>query len=351
MERMTEVESTTEAGMLETLLEFLKHDVPQQFAPSVLLDTVARTCARLGLPAPVIEAGNIVVGDLPAAGFVLSAHLDEASFSVTGVHDSVVTLSACHRFDVAAHDGDAEPLRVSFLGIRDGEVRALGSAPLQTSSGGLSCAYAGDIRLGDRAVYTQQIGVSDHLLSAKAIDDRLGAVIALYAAARIDNAATPVALVFSDGEQNRPDGYFSRTFPQILGKLRPDATVVFVDGIFQDGLERERLDGPQPGVLVVPHSADGMGYTVPPKLFAALRDDIIPAAVATGIDVRVSGAYHSRGDDWGMVTNPTSGVEREAFFVSFGGWGQSPAGRVVDTRSLGACVAFIAFAVREVGGK
>ncbi|SNQ49738.1 conserved hypothetical protein [Frankia canadensis] len=46
---------------------------------------------------------------------------------------------------------------------------------------------------------------------------------------------------------------------------------------------------------------------MPPRLFARLRDDVIPGARSKGIDVLVSAAYHSRGDDWGMVTNPSTG--------------------------------------------
>jgi hypothetical protein len=337
------METPRSDDMKRTLIEFLRRDAPQQFVLDVLFEVVARACTSLNLPEPAVAAGNIVIGDLPKAEFVLSAHLDEASFSVTAVRGDVVSLAACHRFAV-----ENEPPSVTFLGFRNGQVRDLGSGELELSDIGSRCGRAGDIRLGDRAVYRQSISSNGNLVSAKAIDDRMGAVIALYAAAELIGQNIPVAVVLSDGEQNLPDGYFSRTFPHVLGSLHEAAIIIFADGIFQGGLEREGFDGPQSAALIVPHSGDGRGYTVPPKLFSFLRDEVIPRAVANGIEVRISAAYHSRGDDWGMVTNPTSGADYPAFFVSFGGWGDTPERRVVDTRSMGNCVAFIAFAVHEL---
>jgi len=333
--------SGSDADMLATLLEFLEKDVPHQFVPLLLFAPVAKVCAQLKLPAPRMVAGNIVIGDQSVAKIALVAHLDESSFSVTGVHGGTATLSACHRFETGTG-----PFDLAFVGIRNGKASAVGSGTLEPAIEHLRCAFTGDVRLGDRAVYRQQVALDHYLLSAKAIEDRVGSIVAVYAASLLKDEI-PVAVILTDGEQNRPEGYFSRTFPHILARTAEKTIFVFTDGIFQEGLERECLTGPQADALVVPHSGDGFGYSVPPELFALLRDDIVPQARRLGMSVRISGAYRSRGDDWGMVTNPTSGVEHAAFFVSFGGWGDTPASRTIDMRAVGHCVRFAAFAAKE----
>jgi|GEM_PF-5741052 len=324
------------------LRELLACDAPQQFVSRALIGPVQRLCTRLALPLPQQIAGNLVVGDLDTAAFVLSAHLDEASFSVTTILPSQITLAACHRLPAGFDRAD-----ISMIGVRDTQAISLGQAELRMVEGLLIADTCGDIRLGDRAVYHRPATAEGDLLTSKAIDDRVGTVIALHAAQRLTRAGLPVAVVLSDGEQNRPETYFSRTFPHLLHRLHPEARIIFVDGIFHDGLLREGIHGAQPGALVVPHSGDGAGYSVEPDLYALLRDLLVPAAVAVGIDVRVSGAYHSRGDDWGLVTNPR-GVEHDAFFVSFGGWGPTPAVRTIDLACLGNCVDFIAFAAEHL---
>jgi hypothetical protein len=329
--------------MVGLLINLLELDIPSQFVPLAAFPPVGLACADLGLPGPVLVAGNIVVGDLGSARYVLSAHLDQASFQVISAEQNLVRLAACHRY--AGAEG---PVVVRFTGVRHRAVVRLGERELVAADGGFSCDLSG-ILLGDRAVYRQDLSVRGTAVSASAIDDRAGAVIALTAASVLRTRGLPVAVVLSDGEQNLPTGYFSRTFPQILGRLAPVGTIVFVDGIF-DGLKREGRTGPEPGALIVPHTADGAGYTVPPALFARLRDEIVPAATARGIDVRISAAYHSRGDDWGLVTNPVSGGDHDAFFVSFGGGGSSPARRTLDTRCLDACLDFLIEAITRLAG-
>jgi hypothetical protein len=334
------------ATFLETLVAV---DAPQQFVCDVLAEPVARECRRLALPGPRCVAGNLVIGDLGGAEFVLVAHLDEASFSVTGVDGVEVTVAACHRLSP-----EETAIDVRFLGVRDGAVRSLGDAVVVSSDGRLraECGVGQeDIRLGDRAVYGTAPVVTTDDLTAKAIDDRAGSVIALHAAAELIRYEVPVAVVLSDGEQNVPDGYFSRTFPHILGMVRPSCRLVFIGGVWEDGLSREGLAEPPVEALVVPHSADGRGYTVPPRLFALLRDELVPAARAEGTDVRVSGAYHSRGDDWGLVTNPTAGANLEAFFVSFSGMGRTPARRTITVACLANCRRFVVSALKSMAAR
>ncbi|SNQ49740.1 conserved hypothetical protein [Frankia canadensis] len=73
---------------------------------------------------------------------------------------------------------------------------------------GLMCSAAGDVRLGDRAVYRQLTAQHDMIISAKAIDDRAGAITALHAMAALMDLGVPCAVTLSDGEHNLPDGLF-----------------------------------------------------------------------------------------------------------------------------------------------
>jgi len=332
-------------AMLESLVRMVAWDVPHQFVPDLLLPVLTDECARLRLPAPEPVAGNLVVGDLSSARFVLAAHLDEASFSVIEVYDGQAMLAPCHRFRT-----QEARLPLTFVGVRRGGPGSVAHGIAKVVGDSLRCSDAGDVRLGDRAVYRMQTVQNGRIISAKAIDDRAGAIAALHAMAALLELGVPCAVTLSDGEQNLPDGYFSRTFPQLLRKFHSSALVIFIDGIFGGRSGRSTFLLPPSEALVVPHSGDGRGYTVPPRLFARLRDEVIPGARSKGIDVRASCAYHSRGDDWGMVTNPTSGVNHAGFFVSFGGTGDSPQIRDIDVRALQNCARFAAYAVKALSG-
>ncbi|WP_439681548.1 hypothetical protein [Embleya sp. MST-111070] len=329
---------------LDTLMHLLNHDVPHQFVPIILTETVTDTCAALRLPTPTLLGGNLVIGDLTRAAFVLSAHLDEASFNVTDVSDHAIGLFPCHRMPPRP-----DTLDLTFVGVRDGHPTRLGSATGTIAHPHrVNALPIDDIRLGDRAVYRHTTTLTGTLLTAKALDDRVGAAVALHAASTLHDRGIPVAVVLSDGEQHCPDGYFSRTFPRVLNSLAPTATLIFVDGVFPQAHERDDHSAPRPGAIVVPHSGDGRGHTVPPLLFARLRDDIIPGAQDADIDVHVSQLPHSRGDDWGLVTNPTAAHDHPAFFVSFVGAGTHPAKRVLDTRCLDHCTNALVHCVQNL---
>lgn len=330
------------AKVCRTLVPLLRADAPSQFVELALGAQIEEICRQLGLPGPKTLAGNIVVGELETARFVLSAHLDEASFVVLDISGDSTWLAPLHRMD------PAHTPAVRLVGIRDGLLWAGPGSVLSEADGRLVGRFGTDVRLGDRAVYDTAASADGRWLSGKAIDDRAGSVVALLAAADLTARGISTAVVLSDGEQNVPDGYFSRTFPHILGRLRDDSLIIFIDGIFGDGLCRAGLAGPQPAALVVPHTADGRGYCVPPRLFARLRDDVVPKARARGIDVRLTGAYHSRGDDWGMVCNPVSGVDRKAFFVSFGGGGTTAQSRTIDSFGLVHCCLFVVEAATQL---
>lgn len=335
----------SQADIEHSLVELMGLDAPSQWVPKVCLPSIVRLAHNLRLPSPQLLAGNIVVGSLADADVVLSAHLDEASFVVSDVSADAAKLSELHRFDESMF-----PAEVRLIGMRGDKATALGTRSLHTLN--IEKEDDLDIRLGDRGVYGTGTASSSGSVSGKAIDDRAGAVCAMYGARRLLDLGINVCIVLSDGEQSLPDGYFSRTFPRVLGIIPEKALIVFVDGIFGDGLERgahgeKALDS----ALVVPHSADGRGYSLNPTLWSRLRDRWIPEATSRGLRVLASGAYHSRGDDWGMVTNPYYPYEHQAFFVSFGGVGTTPAVRTINTSSLMACVDFIEFIVPRVRGE
>ncbi|KDA40406.1 hypothetical protein [Frankia sp. BMG5.23] len=214
-------------AMLESLVRMVGWDVPHQFVPDMLLPVLTEECAALRLPAPEPLAGNLVVGDLPSARFVLAAHLDEASFNVIEVYDGHATLAPCHRF--RTHE---VRLPLTFVGVRRGQPETVAHGIAEVLGDSLRCSDVGDVRLGDRAVYRNPTAQNGRVISAKAIDDRAGAIAALHAMAALVELGVPCAVALSDGEQNLPDGYFSRTFPHLLRKFHRSALVIFIDGIF-----------------------------------------------------------------------------------------------------------------------
>jgi hypothetical protein len=322
---------------MDWLQELCGLDIPHQFASLSASNLLRWLCDELSLPVPRPFAGNIVVGDLTTAAYLLVAHIDEASFAVTDVHDYTARLFPLHRY--VGSDGQV----VKLVGIRSDCVKELGEYPLTVDGGSLTCHVRGGIQLGDRAVYCEPAVVAGSLLTAKAIDDRAGAVTALKSASELMQRGVAVAVVLTDGEQHVPEGYFSRNFPHILGALRPDCTIVFLDGIIHDNTDNAMMNPPA-GASVVAHSGFGLGYSVPPLLFAHLRDDVVPAACSAGIDVAVSPDYRSRGDDWGMVTNP-AGHDHAGFFVCFNAVGATTARRTINIQSVENSVAFTVFAV------
>lgn len=330
-------------SLVEWIVEYVRIDAPQQYLHVTAIRAVRDLCHHLDLPAPNNVGGNAVIGDLSNARFVLSAHMDEASFNVISVEGNEVRLFACHRY-VATEP----PPALAIIGTRGGEVHRISVGEARCHDGCITVTNDGDIRLGDRAVYDYPPKVTGSYVAAKAIDDRVGAVVALHAMADLSAKEFPTAVVLSDGEQNVPEGYFSRTFPHVLSRMRSDATILFIDGMFQTSLEKAGYCSSPEEAFIVPHSGYGRGYTVPPLLFGELRDRIVPEARRQGIQVSVSSAYHGRGDDWGLVTNPTSGYERPAIFVSFGGWGRAPARRVVHTSSIENCRRMVVHTVESL---
>lgn len=320
-----------ETPIIQTLNKLLDIKIPQQFLGLSALNYLQTECSNLGLPEPRIFAGNIVIGELSDAQILLSAHMDEASFNVSNIEKDMVALAPCHRY-IASNNN----ISIDIIGIRNETVTNLGTFKLESNADGQPYCLAQGIRLGDRAVYSGKPSIEDNILSCRALDDRVGAAIALHAFSSLHQKGIKVALVLSDEEQNLPDGYFSRTFPHVLNHLRKECIILFIDGIFLPfAPDRTELLNQ---ALLVPHSGNGKGYTVPPLLFSRLRDNIIPIAQSAGIETDICELYHSRGDDWGMVTNPTVGHQFSAFFISFLGWGETPALRKICIKSLNNCV-------------
>lgn len=326
---------------LRTLCKLLEIKIPQQFLGLSALHYLKIECKNLNLPEPRMLAGNIIIGELSDAQILLSVHMDEASFNVSEIKGSLITLTACHRYQET--DNETE---VDFIGIRNQAIANLGTFKLERNDSGHLYCEAENIRLGDRAVYSGLPLIEGNILSCRALDDRVGASTALHALSTLYKQGIKVALIISDEEQNLPDGYFSRTFPHVLKHLSAECTILFIDGIFLSSLERNERMLKQ--ALIVPHSGNGKGYTVPPLLFSKLRDHIIPLAQSAGIDTDICELYHSRGDDWGMVTNPTSGHQFPAFFISFLGWGTTPSVRHMSIESLNNCIDMTIFSVKKI---
>jgi len=330
-----------ETPVIQTLNKLLDLKIPQQFLGLSALNYLQKECKNLELPEPIIFAGNIVIGELSDAQILLSAHMDEASFNVSNIEGDLVTLAPCHRYIENNNKID-----IDLIGIRNETVTNLGTFKLESNAAGSPYCLAQGIRLGDRAVYSGKPSIKDNILSCRALDDRVGAAIALHALSSLHQKGIKVALVLSDEEQNLPDGYFSRTFPHVLNRLCKECIILFIDGIFLPCTPDKTESLNQ--ALLVPHSGNGKGYTVPPLLFSRLRDDIIPVAQSTGIEADICELYHSRGDDWGMVTNPTAGHQFPAFFISFLGWGETPALRKICIKSLYNCVEMTKLSVMKL---
>lgn len=332
-----------ETPVIQTLYKLLDLKIPQQFLGLSALDCLQKECKNLGLPEPRMFAGNIVIGELSDARILLSAHMDEASFNVSNIEGSLVTLAPCHRY-IENND----KIDIDLIGIRNKTVTNLGTFKLESNSAGRLSCLAQEIRLGDRAVYSGKPLIEGNILSCRALDDRAGAAIALHALSSLHHQGVKVALILSDEEQNLPDGYFSRTFPHALNHLSKECIILFIDGIFLPCAPNKTESLNQ--ALLVPHSGNGKGYTVPPLLFSKLRDDIIPVAQSVGIETDICELYHSRGDDWGMVTNPTAGHQFPAFFISFLGWGETPALRKISIKSLDNCIEMTKLSIMRLLG-
>jgi hypothetical protein len=318
-------------------------DVPQQCAPFTGLPTIQEMAEQLGLPSPSLYAGNIVLGDLGTCDFLLTAHMDEVCFGFTKIDDGGGWISAYHNF-VPSN----EKQTLTIVGVRNKEIKVIGQGELIQRDNKLFCQTDSTLMLGDRAVYHYPAVIAGDLVTGKAIDDRAGVLTVLLAANELFEKGISVAVVLSDGEEQMPNGYFSRNFPQVLPLLKDSCKIVYVDGIYREGLEPDGFTGPPKSALVVPHSSHGKGYLVPPLTFARLRDEVIPGAQKQGIDVEVCSAYLGRGDEWGMVTNPTTGKDFECFFVSFGAWGSGHnTPNTVDVRCIENCIKFIAFAAEQ----
>lgn len=303
--------------LIKNLIALMEADIPYQFVPLTGLPIIQRFCQDLNIPQPSMLAGNIVIGNLAKCSLLLTAHLDEVSFGFREIDSKGGLLAPYHKFSL----GEL-PMSLTIVGIRSEMVEEIGSGKLVKKDGIPYCESVAKIKPGDRVVYHCKSKIVDDVVSGKAIDDRVGVLIVLMAAKNLLATGNNVAVVLSDGEEQIPDGYFSRSFPQVLHFLNDKCRIVFVDGIYRNGLEPTGYTGAPEEALIIPHSSFGKGSVVSPAVFSWLRDEIIPEAGKQKIKVKISSAYRSRGDEWGLITNPVFGHEFESFFVDFGAWGE-----------------------------
>lgn len=326
--------------LVKSLVTLLETDIPYQFVPFTGLPVIQQLCLELDTPQPTLLAGNIVVGNLTKCSLLLTAHLDEVSFGFREIDSKGGLLAPYHKFSLVK---SSQPLTI--VGIRAGKVEKIGTGKLIQKDRMPYCKSESKIEYGDRVVYQFKSKVTDTTVSGKAIDDRVGVLITLLAAKSLIAKKINVAVVLSDGEEQIPDGYFSRSFPQVLRFLNEQCRIIFVDGIYRNGLELAGYAGPAKEALIIPHSSYGKGHVVSPHTFAWLRDEIIPKAQKMNIEVEICNAYRGRGDEWGMITNPVFGHEFESLFVDFGAWGEPgqevPA--VVNIEAIKNCTNFISF--------
>lgn len=330
--------------LAEHLKMLLDVNIPYQFLPFTGLPLITNLCKVFALPSPTLTRGNIIIGDLSNCDFILSAHLDEVTFGIAQFSSDGVWLAPYHKY---------EPTRSSqsltWLGLRNGTVVELEDGDLLNIDGRPFYATQGKLLPGDRAVYKQPAEIKNNLATGKAIDDRVGVLVTMMAAQKLLAEGIRVAVVLSDGECGSPESYFSRDFPKILPLLKNTCVVCFIDGIYQDELEKVGISEPPPQALVVPHSSYGKGYVVPPALFARLRDELIPGAQKKGIAVKLTDAYRPRGDDWGILTNPGANPDIACFFVDFGAFGNGyEPPTTVNIASVDSCVRFITFAFESM---
>jgi hypothetical protein len=329
-------------GALSSLVErLLAVSIPHQFVALTGLPLIEEICTELGLPAPALLAGNLVIGDIKRCEVLLTAHLDEVSFGIRRLASGGAWLAPYHQYDPPA-----KPQRLALVGVRGGAACVLGEGTLQLLDGGSFCATSAELLIGDRATYLPCTSISKGAIhGANALDDRCGVAITLLAMQELHRQGAPVAAVITDGEEQIAAGYFSRNFPHILPSLKDGCTICFIDDIYEDALAEAGHTHPPDNALLVPHSGYGKGYVVPPLLLAQFRDEIVPVAQAQDIGVEWCSAYAGRGDDWGLVTNPVTDTTLSGFYVSYGAWGAiRDVQHTVRVSCLSNCVRFVTLA-------
>lgn len=330
--------------LVRYLTLLLEANIPYQFVPLTGFPLIQRFCQELKLPKPKLLAGNIIIGNLDSCDFLLTAHLDEVSFGFKNLENKGSWLTPYHDYLPSKKTN-----KLTILGVRNNKIENVGKGNLVIRKGRPFCMTNAPLMIGDRAVYFYLTRQSKNTILGKAIDDRVGVLIALLAVKNALENGFSVAVVLSDGEEGVPGGYFSKNFAHILPKLKNDCWICFIDGIFQKGLKPAGYSSLPKNALITSHSSDGRGYIVPPKMFAWLRDEMIPKAQKRGIGVELCTAYRSRGDEWGMITNPVIGKVFRSFFVDFGTWGgfKHHVPLTVNLDSIKNCVSFILLVVED----
>ena len=328
----------------QNLKLLLETDIPFQFVTVTGFPVIQKLCNELGLPEPKIIAGNIVIGDIGSCDLLLTSHLDELSFGFKKLDAAGGWLAPYHSYTPTKTKSE-----LTILGIRNKKISAVGRGVLIDKDSSVYCETDVHLEVGDRVVYHCPVTISGNLIRGKAIDDRTGVLICLLSLKNLLEKRLSVALVLTDGEEHIPEGYFSRYFPHVLSYLKGGCEVCFVDGLYKEGLIPVGIKELPSCALVIPHSSYGKGYIVPPLTWGWLRDEMVPQAKEEGIDVQICEAYYSRGDDWGLVTNPTTRNNIEGFFISYGAWGdrgyEPPL--TVNLKSVDNCVKFTTFVVEK----
>jgi len=322
----------------------LETDIPFQFVSITGFPVIKNLCLELGLPAPTIIAGNIVIGEIKTCDLLLTSHLDELSFGFKHLDVGGGWMAPYHLYTPAKSKSE-----LTIIGIRNKKTSVIGRGILVDKDGSPFCETNINLEVGDRAVYDYPVTISNNLISGKAIDNRAGILICLLSLKNLLDNGLSVAITLTDGEEHIPTGYFSRYFPHLLSYLKKGCEICFIDGIYKEGLASAGVKELPTSALVIPHSSYGKGYIVPPLTWGWLRDEMVPQAQKEDIKVLICPAYYSRGDDWGLVTNPSTQNNIEGFFISYGAWGdrgyEPPL--TIDLESIDNCVKFTTFVAEK----
>ena len=289
--------------------------IPYQFVHLTGLPLIEKICQEFNLPKPQVIGGNIIIGDL-SSKLILVSHLDEISFGIKKIAQDGCYLALYHNYE------DNNGLKLKIIGIREKEVQIIGDGVLEDQNGELFCKTSAPIKMGDRVVYNFGAEINGDQVTAKTIDGRAGVLAQLLAASELFKQRKDIAVIFTEGEEGDPKGYFARNFARVLPLIPKDSLICFTYGVYPNERQNSENKNPPKEAFIIPHSSHGKGYIVNPMRFAWLRDEIIPKALERGVKLEISETYSSRADDWALTTNQNTTFEPEAFFVDFGSFGR-----------------------------
>jgi len=299
------------------LVSLCSVDIPTGTVVYLGKNLISGLTKKFDLPSPKLLGGNLIIGDITKAKYVLTAHLDEISFGITSVNNEKIIVAPYHSFE--GHFA-LKIKEVTIIGVRNSKLQEIGKGALEQIEQKIFLKTDAAIKIGDRLVYRFKPVIEKDWLAAKALDDRVGALTALLSASLLKKLNISNVVILSDGEECNPNGYFSRNFPFALRHAPDNCVVAFIDGAYKPDLIKSGEKSLPTSSFIPAHTSDGKGLIVEPLLFGYLRDKIIPYCSKQGFPAKVETSYRSRGDEWGMVMDPAHSASKYGFLADFGCW-------------------------------